>query len=186
MRAFPGNHYFLWKPGKHDVSLTSITADLSKLASFSPVRSCLIDGRDDTENLATVTFRDAAENEKGWGQKYPLLPVSPGLMSNGQMNEVRKVCFVLIAGYQPRLMLATVTCIALISNVGVYFLCPRYPILSYPTLSFLPLFLAITVLVPLLTQCQTGASLPGVLVSVGQPLFYQIPVILNTWWFIGF
>ena len=54
VRAVPANPHFWIKPGKHDITLTSFIADLSKLTTFPFVRMCKIDGLEGTENLAMI------------------------------------------------------------------------------------------------------------------------------------
>ena len=54
MTRFPENPYFCLKSGKHDVTLTSFMADVSKLASFPYVRMYKIDGLEGIEDLAMI------------------------------------------------------------------------------------------------------------------------------------
>ena len=52
--GFPENAYFRLKWVKHDVTLTSLMADVSGLASFPFVTMCQIDGFEGIENLEMI------------------------------------------------------------------------------------------------------------------------------------
>ena len=75
MTAFPANPYFCLKPGKHDITLTSLMANVSEPTSFF-VGMCQIDGLEGTENLAMigtlVTSGDIAEKREGVKNTPPL------------------------------------------------------------------------------------------------------------------
>ena len=46
--------FFCLKPGKHDVTLTSFTVDVSVLTRFHFVKMCQIEGLEDIENLVMI------------------------------------------------------------------------------------------------------------------------------------